>query len=162
MPSGSRCPFLPTVPIGRGVALLTRSFGVRIPGRQPVSMRPSSGLPAGLQNLSASDRHVPGAPLRRDGRAVNTRVCKTRLAGSTPARDSSLMAVRPSKRREPAVNRLLIGALPMHRPSPASTMAVQEFCKLLIGVRSLGWAPIWPTRSPHQCPRRPIGRSRLP
>ena len=109
------------------------------------STRASCGQLAGLQNPSTRDRYLPPAPIRAASQLVRASVCKTEDQGAIPWRHSMVRLV--NQRTGRPVKAEQWGQHPYLTPCPVSTMAVQESCKLLIGVRFLGWAPILRSRS---------------
>ena len=93
-------------------------------------------------NLRSQGSNPWGRANTRDGRSAMPRSAKPlspgRLRSATPFRRWVSFNSRTA-----LCDGVNLGAAPSIHPSLASTMAVQETCNLLIGVRSLGWAPAW-------------------
>ena len=115
---------------------------VRSQPPEPVSSVPGVTAALGAPTSAVRVQILGGVPTRRDGRSAMPRPAKplspVRLRSATPFRRWVSFNSRTA-----LCDGVNLGAAPSIHPSPASTMAVQEFCKLLIGVRSLGWAPVW-------------------
>ncbi len=108
---------------------------VRSQPPEPVSSVPGVTAALGAPTSAVRVQILGGVPTRRDGRSAMPRPAKplspVRLRSATPFRRWISFNSRTA-----LCDGVNLGAAPSIHPSPASTMAVQEFCKLLIGVRS--------------------------